>query len=243
MPELDNVQIGETIAVEWGNAIRDRTIQRYADAAERDELHPNPTEGDLSYLEDTNSIEVYDGFAWVAGIPNQAVTTPKIADQAVTTAKIAGGAVTAGKIADQAVTWAKIGDGAVTAGKIADGAVVTQKIADGAVGIAKIAGGAIAGFERSGATVATSVNVPSTVGNLATVTLNIPSSWSRWECVAFAQTTAVPLVLFATVRLTVRIDGTDGPEFGNHIPEGEGPQAAVAASFRSGITTTGNRTI
>src|SRR5690606_38313594 len=104
MPEIDNVQIGETIAVEWGNAIRDRTIQRYADAAERDELHPTPTEGDLSYLEDTNSIEVYDGFAWVAGIPNQAATTPKIADGAVTTAKIADGAVTNQKIAAQAVT-------------------------------------------------------------------------------------------------------------------------------------------
>src|SRR5690554_3771562 len=123
MAEIDDVQIGETIAVEWGNAIRDRTIQRYADAAERDELHPNPTEGDLSYLEDTNSIEFYDGFAWVAGIPNQAVTTAKIADQAV--------------------TWAKINDGAVTNSKIADGAVGTAKIADGAVGTTKIAPNAV----------------------------------------------------------------------------------------------------
>src|SRR5690554_8217175 len=106
MPEINDVQIGETIAVEWGNAIRDRTIQRYADAAEQDELHPNPTEGDLSYLEDTDIIEVYDGFVWTT------VTGP---------------------------------------------------------------------LERSGATVATSVNVPTTIGNLATVTLNIPTSWRSEE--------------------------------------------------------------
>ena len=89
MAEIDDVQIGETIAVEWGNAIRDRTIQRYANAAERETLHPTLAEGDLSYLEDTNSIEVYDGFTWVAGIPNQAVTTAKLADGAVTAAKLA----------------------------------------------------------------------------------------------------------------------------------------------------------
>src|SRR5690554_8112456 len=233
MAEIDDVQIGETIAVEWGNAIRDRTIQRYANAAERETLHPTPAEGDLSYLEDTNSIEVFDGFAWVAGIPNGAVTTAKLADEAVTAAKIAPGAIVASRIAD----------GVVSEAKIASQAVTQPKLAPEAVTFSRIAGNAISAFERSGATVQTSVDVPSSVGNLATVTLNIPSSWSSWECVAFAQTTAVPLVLFATVRLTVRIDGTDGPEFGNHIPEGEGPQAAVAASFRSGITTTGNRTI
>src|SRR5690554_6773433 len=134
MPEIDNVQIGETIAVEWGNAIRDRTIQRYANAAERDELHPTPTEGDLSYLEDTNSIEVYDGFTWVAGIPNQAVTTAKLADGAVTTEKLADGAVAFGKIAS----------GAVTTPTLANQAVIFSKIADGTVGAVKIAGNAIA---------------------------------------------------------------------------------------------------
>ena len=233
MPEIDNVQIGETIAVEWGNAIRDRTIQRYANAAERDELHPTPAEGDLSYLEDTNSIEVFDGFAWVSGIPNQAVTTAKIATHAVTTTKIA----------DLAVTPAKLAEGAVTGPKIAPDAVTFSKIADSSVGAAKITGAAIAAFERSGATVQTSVNVPTSTGNLATVTLNIPSSWSSWNCVAFAQTTASPLATRAMVRLIVRIDGTDGTEFANSIPEPPGPQPAIAAAFRSGITTTGNRTI
>src|SRR5690554_3959196 len=244
MPEIDDVRIGETIAVEWGNAIRDRTIQRYANAAERDELHPNPTEGDLSYLEDTNSIEVYDGFSWVSGIADGAVTTAKIANNAVTQPKLAPEAVTFSRIADGAVITSKLADGAVTPGKIASNAVTQEKLAPEAVTFSRIAGNAIAAFERSGATVETDVDVPSSVGNLATVTLNIPSSWSSWNCVAFAQTTALPLINFADVRLRVRIDGTDGPEFANHVPSGAGgAQAAVAASFRSGITTTGNRTI
>ena len=186
MPEIDNVQIGETIAVEWGNAIRDRTVQRYADAAERAELHPNPTEGDLSYLEDTNSIEVFDGFAWVAGIPNQAVTQAKIApgavtasriaDQAVTEAKIASNAVTQGKLAPEAVTFSRIADGAVITAKIANQAVTQPKIAPEAVTAtrlapeavtsSRIAGDAISAFERSGATVETSANVPLDTGTL-----------------------------------------------------------------------------
>src|SRR5690606_6398054 len=215
----------------------------YANAAERDELHPNPTEGDLSYLEDTNSIEVYDGFAWVAGIPNQAVTTAKIADQAVTWAKINDGAVTNSKIADGAVGTAKIADGAVGTAKIAPNAVNAPQLAPEAVTFSRIAGNAIAAFERSGATVETSVVVPSSVGNLATVTLNIPSSWSSWECVAFAHATAIKVgadVGFMT--LVVRIDGTDGRVFDYQV-QGPGNVAAAAASFRSGITTTGNRTI
>src|SRR5690606_22905202 len=123
MPEINDVQIGETIAVEWGNAIRDRTIQRYANAAEREALHPNPTEGDLSYLEDTNSIEVYDGFAWVAGIPNGAVTTAKIADEQVTTAKIAPQAVTTSRIANEQITTSRIAPEAVTFSRIAGNAI------------------------------------------------------------------------------------------------------------------------
>jgi len=90
--------------------------------------------------------------------------------------------------------------------------------------------------------VETSVDVPSSVGNLATVTLNIPSSWSSWECVAFAHANAVPLSGPEGVGLRVRIDGTDGPEFVYQLDR-TGPAAVAAASFRSGITTTGNRTI
>src|SRR5690606_3436968 len=131
---------------------------------------------------------------------------------------------------------------AVTFSRIAEGAVTTSRIADGNVTAAKIFGNAIAAFERSGATVATSVIVPTSIGHLATVTLNIPSSWSSWDCVAFAQATALPTAVPAALVLRVRVDGTDGAEFDYNV---SGPSAVgvVAASFRSGITTTGTRTI
>lgn len=73
MPELDDVRIGETIAVEWGNAIRDRTIQRYDDAADRDELHPAPTAGDLAYLRDSGDVLVYHSGVWQPFLPTGAV--------------------------------------------------------------------------------------------------------------------------------------------------------------------------
>lgn len=65
MPEIQNVNIGETIASEWGNALRDRTIQRYASAAARATEHPAPAQGDLSYLSDSDSLWIYSGSAWV----------------------------------------------------------------------------------------------------------------------------------------------------------------------------------
>jgi len=38
----------------------------YADASARTTALPSPAEGDLSYLSDTDSVEVYDGSAWAA---------------------------------------------------------------------------------------------------------------------------------------------------------------------------------
>lgn len=61
-------------------------------------------------------------------IPDNAVTTTKLADGAVTTAKIADEAVTAAKIVNEAVTTAKIANEAVTTAKIADGAVTPDKL-------------------------------------------------------------------------------------------------------------------
>ena len=50
MPELPDVTAGEPVASAWGNDIRDRTLQRYADEAERDLLNPIPQEGDMAFL-------------------------------------------------------------------------------------------------------------------------------------------------------------------------------------------------
>ena len=232
MAELDDVQIGETIAVEWGNAIRDRTIQRYANAAERDELHPNPTEGDLSYLEDTNSIEVFDGFAWVAGIPNQAVTTDKIADQAVTTDKIAQEAVTTSRIADGAVIWAKI----------ADGAVSSSKIAAGQVAAGNLHGAAIAAFVQMAGT-SGSPSLSTSDAELLSTSINIPSSWNTWSVVVTATGRYQITGSVERVRLYLRVPGTQGdsPFFDyDFTPDGNSMPCALTFS-RSERTSTGSQ--
>jgi len=41
-------------------------IKVYANSSARTSAVPSPAEGDLSYLQDTNTIEVYDGSAWVS---------------------------------------------------------------------------------------------------------------------------------------------------------------------------------
>lgn len=232
MPELNDVQIGETIAVEWGNAIRDRTIQRYANAAERDLLHPTPAEGDLSYLEDTNSIEVYDGFAWVAGIPNQAVTTPKIADQAVTTPKIAPEAVTASRIADQAVTTDKIGNNAVT----------QPKLAPEAVTFSRIAGDAISAFIRMAGT-SGSPSLSTSDAALLSTSINIPSVWNTWSVVVTATGRYSISGSVERVRLYLRVPGTQGdsPFFDyDFTPDGNSMPCALTF-HRSERTSTGTQ--
>lgn len=97
MSEMPDVATLTTISSDWGNDIRDRTIQRYSSVANRTSEHASPAEGDLSYLEDSNTVWVYNGTAWVQLVPGP-VATANIADVAVTTAKVADGAVTAAKL-------------------------------------------------------------------------------------------------------------------------------------------------
>jgi hypothetical protein len=78
-PEIPDVVTGEVIDADlWGNPIRDRTIQRYDDAADRAALNPAPVEGDQSYLRDTKAVVAYDGASWGArfGADVGAVTAP-----------------------------------------------------------------------------------------------------------------------------------------------------------------------
>jgi len=64
MPEIPDVVQGTPVASDWGNDIRDRTLQRYADATERDALNPLPTPGDQAYLDDSGAVQVWTGTAW-----------------------------------------------------------------------------------------------------------------------------------------------------------------------------------
>lgn len=64
MPEIADVVASETAASEWANDIRDRTVQRYADLAERAADHSSPTNGDLSYVASTGDLDIYHSGAW-----------------------------------------------------------------------------------------------------------------------------------------------------------------------------------
>ena len=46
--------------------IRVRAVTPYADSSARTTAVPSPVEGQMSYLLDTNAVEVYDGTAWTA---------------------------------------------------------------------------------------------------------------------------------------------------------------------------------
>ena len=65
MAEIPDVLPGEPIEADWGNPIRDRTAQRYLDAAERDTLNPVPVSGDLAYLVTPADLQFYNGAEWV----------------------------------------------------------------------------------------------------------------------------------------------------------------------------------
>lgn len=46
--------------------IRVRAVTPYADSSARATAVPSPVEGQMSYLLDTNAVEVYDGSAWTS---------------------------------------------------------------------------------------------------------------------------------------------------------------------------------
>jgi hypothetical protein len=111
MAELPDVVPGEPVASSWGNAIRDRTVQRYADATERDTENPSPDDGDLAYLTTTDVLQVYGAGTWHtyqrAGAPGTVRTVWKsvvnIGSTAANSVTVAAIDVTAAGIVD----WSK----------------------------------------------------------------------------------------------------------------------------------------
>ena len=69
MAEIADVVLATNIEVSWGNAIRDRTVQRYPTAAGRASEHPSPAAGDVSFLEDSGTLELFHGGSWRGIIP------------------------------------------------------------------------------------------------------------------------------------------------------------------------------
>jgi microcystin-dependent protein len=64
MPEIQNVVADTTIESEWGNAVRDRTLQRYADVTERTAENTSPSPGDLAYIENTGDVDIFHAGLW-----------------------------------------------------------------------------------------------------------------------------------------------------------------------------------
>jgi len=65
MPEIPDRIDGEIIAASHVNTNRDRTIQRYSSASNRDTLMPLPVTGDTAWLDNINQLTIYTGTTWM----------------------------------------------------------------------------------------------------------------------------------------------------------------------------------
>jgi len=65
MPEIPDVVSGTPVASSWGNDIRDRVLQRYADSSELASQSPFPAPGELAYLDDTGEALLWNGAEWL----------------------------------------------------------------------------------------------------------------------------------------------------------------------------------
>lgn len=59
-----NVAQGDPISSTWHNEVKNQTIFRFANTSARASAITTPTEGMVSYLDDTDAVEVYSGTAW-----------------------------------------------------------------------------------------------------------------------------------------------------------------------------------
>jgi hypothetical protein len=64
------VVTGTTITAAWGNSVRDQLVNPFASAAARASAITVPVEGMLTFLNDTNSPEWYNGSQYVPLIPS-----------------------------------------------------------------------------------------------------------------------------------------------------------------------------
>lgn len=61
----DLVSAYPTASQSLATSIDNRVVNVFADSAARSTAIPSPSEGQVSYLEDTDALETYDGSAWV----------------------------------------------------------------------------------------------------------------------------------------------------------------------------------
>jgi hypothetical protein len=96
---ISDVVAGGGVDPDWGNAIRDRVVNVFADATARDAAITVPKEGMACWLADVDQFQVYNGVAWRLpwsqpwGV--MGTVTPSSATSNTTTVQdIAGGSIT-----------------------------------------------------------------------------------------------------------------------------------------------------
>lgn len=62
--ELSDVATSDTIEAAHMNNVKNRTVMRYTNTADRTTKIPTPVEGDIAYMEDTDEVYYYDGSSW-----------------------------------------------------------------------------------------------------------------------------------------------------------------------------------
>lgn len=72
---LPDVVADQTIESAWGNDVRNRTITPFTNAAERTQAIPAPIAGMLTYQLDTQTVEIWNGSAWVRTGPTPTTQT------------------------------------------------------------------------------------------------------------------------------------------------------------------------
>jgi hypothetical protein len=108
----------------------------------------------------------------------------------------------------------------------------------------RVAAQPVVGAEIDGATEVASATLTGSLANVATVTLDIPTYWTSWKCVADAtysyQTGAPP----ATHEVVISIDGTDQQLLASIDSTDTGAtDVGAVGGRRVGMTTTGSRTV
>ena len=78
MAELPLQVPGGIATSDYINDVAARTVQRYDDQAQLDSLNPTPDSGDLAWLEDVQTMQMFDGLNWGAWFSGNGVRSIQV---------------------------------------------------------------------------------------------------------------------------------------------------------------------
>ena len=153
-----------------------RTVKSFADSSARSTAIPSPATGAVTFLEDTDAVEVYDGSAWVSVSESpavvQVVTATDSTDRTTTSTSYADASISVSITPTSAsstlyVFWAGVGIAIDTANVDAFGNLQITDSSNNALEGAEGAGNGILGISGSGAGTATSIAPFVLIGKVA----------------------------------------------------------------------------